>query len=203
MANSFIQQKIQESIKVKQCLLEDIVLLQNIQMIAELITKAMKRGNKLMICGNGGSAADSQHIAAEFTGRFYLEREPLPAIALTTDTSALTAIGNDYGYEDVFLRQVKALGRDGDVLVGFSTSGNSKNIVKAMEYAKTKNIINIALTGKSGGKMKEIADVLINVPSDDTPRIQESHGMIGHIMCEMVEMALFESAQKAIPVQYK
>lgn len=172
-------------------------------MCVNIITQAMQRGNKVMLCGNGGSAADSQHIAAEFTGRFYLEREPLPAVALTTDTSALTAIGNDYGYEDIFLRQVKALGQNGDVLVGFSTSGNSKNIVKAMEFAKSKNIINVALTGQSGGKMKELADVLISIPSSDTPRIQESHIMIGHIICELVEKTLFENAQKAVPVQYK
>ena len=168
-----------------------------------VIEDALNRGNKIIFCGNGGSAADAQHLTAEFTGRFFLERRPLPAIALNTNVSAITAIANDYGYDDVFLRQTQALAQTGDVFVGISTSGNSKNIVKAFEYANSIGVTTVALTGKSGGKMKEFADILLNVPSECTPRVQEAHITIGHIMCEIVEQSLFSSAAKAIPVQYK
>lgn len=168
-----------------------------------LVEDALNRGNKVIFCGNGGSAADAQHLTAEFTGRFFLERKPLPAIALNTNVSAITAIANDYGYNDIFLRQTQALAQTGDVLVGISTSGNSKNIVKAFEYANSIGVTTVAFTGESGGKMKEIADILLNVPSSCTPRIQEAHITMGHIMCEIVEQALFENAKKAVPVQYK
>lgn len=174
-----------------------------IQKVVDLIIAALKNSNKIIFCGNGGSASDAQHLTAEFTGRFFLERVPLAAIALNTNTSAITAIANDYGYDDIFLRQIQALGKSGDVFVGISTSGNSKNIVKAFEYANSIGITTVAFTGKSGGKMKDLADVLINIPTDVTPRIQESHITIGHIICEIVEQQLFEAAPKAIPVQYK
>lgn len=168
-----------------------------------VVIEALNRGNKIIFCGNGGSAADAQHLTAEFTGRFFLERRPLPAIALNTNVSAITAIGNDYGYDEIFLRQTQALAQSGDVLVGISTSGNSKNIVKSFEYASSIGVTTVAFTGRTGGKMKELADILLNIPSDCTPRVQEAHITIGHIMCEIVEQALFSEAKKAIPVQYK
>ena len=169
----------------------------------DAVIAAMNKGNKIIFCGNGGSAADAQHLTAEFTGRFFLERRPLPAIALNTNVSAVTAIANDYGYDEIFLRQTQALAQPGDVLVGISTSGNSKNIVKAFEYANSVGVTTVAFTGETGGKMKEIADILLNVPSSCTPRVQEAHITLGHIMCEIVEQTLFAEAQKAVPVQYK
>ena len=169
----------------------------------DAVIAAMNKGNKIIFCGNGGSAADAQHLTAEFTGRFFLERRPLPAIALNTNVSAITAIANDYGYDEIFLRQTQALAQPGDVIVGISTSGNSKNIVKAFEYANSVGVTTVAFTGETGGKMKEIADILLNVPSSCTPRVQEAHITLGHIICEVVEQTLFEKAQKAVPVQYK
>jgi len=155
-----------------------------------LIAKAFTSGNKLMLCGNGGSAADSQHIAAEMTGRFIKDRKPLPAMALTTDTSALTCIANDYSFEDVFARQIGALGRSGDVLIAISTSGNSENVIKAMHIAKELGVTIIALTGCDGGQMESLADLLIIVPSKITARIQEAHIFIGHLICGLVEKNL-------------
>lgn len=157
---------------------------------SELIAKEFASGNKLMLCGNGGSAADSQHIAAEMTGRFIKDRKPLPAIALTTDTSALTCIANDYSFEDVFARQIGALGRSGDVLIAISTSGNSGNVIKAMHVAKEHGIKIIALSGRDGGQMKALADLSIIVPSQTTARIQEAHIFIGHMICGLVEIQL-------------
>jgi D-sedoheptulose 7-phosphate isomerase len=157
---------------------------------SELIAKAFASGNKLLLCGNGGSAADSQHIAAEMTGRFIKDRKPLPAIALTTDTSALTCIANDYSFEDVFARQVGALGRAGDVLIAISTSGNSGNVIKAMHVAKDLGVKVIALSGRDGGQMKSLADLSIIVPNNTTARIQEAHIFIGHIICGEVEAQL-------------
>lgn len=183
-------------------LLACLALEPEIMSFCDVIISALNNGNKVIFCGNGGSAADAQHLTAEFTGRFFLERRPLPAIALNTNVSAITAIGNDYGYDEIFLRQTQALAQPGDVLVGISTSGNSKNIVKAFDYASSIGVTTVAFTGKSGGKMREIVDILINVPSDCTPRVQEAHITIGHIMCEIVEQTLFANAQKAIPVQY-
>jgi len=186
-----IKQIIEESIKVKQQLAKDENILARINQCIEKIVFALQNGNKIFFCGNGGSAADAQHLTAEFTGRFYKERTPLAAICLNTNVSSLTAIANDYSYEDVFLRQITALAKKGDILVGITTSGNSKNILKAFEYAQQNEVATIAFTGETGGEVKKHADILIDVPSKDTPRIQEVHIIIGHIICEMVEKELF------------
>jgi D-sedoheptulose 7-phosphate isomerase len=182
---------LRKSISVKESILTDAALLARIEAVTQVIADAFKAGNKVLFCGNGGSAADAQHLAAEFSGRFYTDRNPLPSEALHCNTSYLTAVANDYGYEQVYSRLVKGVGRKGDVLVSLSTSGNSQNILKAMEVARELGIINVAFTGESGGKMKALADHLINVPSTDTPRIQESHITIGHIICQLCEEALF------------
>ena len=163
-----------------------------ISKVSQEIIQAFKNDKKVLLCGNGGSAADAQHIAAELSGRFYFDREPLFAEALHVNTSYLTAVANDYSYDEVFSRLVKAKGRTGDVLIGISTSGNSKNVIKAIEVANEIGMISVGMTGKTGGKMKDICEHLINVPSTDTPRIQEAHIMIGHIICEIVEKVLFE-----------
>ena len=162
-----------------------------IREIAETCAAALRNGRKVMFCGNGGSAADSQHLAAELVGRYKLERPAMRSIALTTDTSILTAVGNDYGYDLIFSRLLKGTAKKGDVIVGISTSGNSKNIINAFEASKEMGVSIIAMTGETGGKMKDYADILLNVPSKDTPRIQESHIMIGHIICELVETEMF------------
>jgi D-sedoheptulose 7-phosphate isomerase len=189
---SDIKKSISESIQVKQNILENPDLLSKISQVSQEIINAFKNDKKVLFCGNGGSAADAQHIAAELSGRFYFDREPLFAEALHVNTSYLTAVANDYSYDEVFSRLVKAKGRAGDILIGISTSGNSKNVIKAIEVANEKGMITIGMTGKTGGKMKEICKYLINVPSTDTPRIQEGHIMIGHIICEIVEKVLFE-----------
>lgn len=186
-----IQQAIEDSIKLKQSLLEDTHFIEQIQRVIFLIVQAYKEDKKVLFCGNGGSAADAQHLAAELSGRFYYDREPLYAEALHVNTSYLTAVANDYAYDEVYARMLKASGQKGDVIVGISTSGNSKNVIKAFEIAKQKGISVVALTGEGGGEMGEMADILLAVPSKDTPRIQECHIMIGHIVCEMVEKALF------------
>lgn len=186
-----IRNIIAASIQTKQALLEDDAMIDTIKKITTIITKAFQNGNKVLFCGNGGSAADAQHLAAEFSGRFYSDRNPLPSEALHCNTSYLTAVANDYGYDVVYSRMVKGIGKKGDVLIGLSTSGNSVNIINALVQAKDSGMITIAMTGKDGGKMKTMADYLINVPSDDTPRIQESHIMIGHIICQLVEENLF------------
>ena len=157
-------------------------------------TTAFKNGNKVLFCGNGGSAADAQHLAAEFSGRFYTDRDALPAEALHCNTSYMTAVANDYSYDVVYSRMIKGIGNPGDVLIGLSTSGNSKNIVEAFKTAKLKNMVTVGLTGDSGGMMKEMSDFLLNVPSSDTPRIQESHIMLGHIICQLVEEKYFGHA---------
>lgn len=159
--------------------------------IAELIIEAYRNGKKVILFGNGGSAADAQHIAAELVGRYYIDRDPLPAIALTTNTSSLTAIGNDYTFDIIFTRQLKALGHNGDIAIGFSTSGNSENIVQALKIAKEKGLVTVGFTGKSGGKVRDMADYCVCIPSNNTPRIQEGHITIGHIICEIVESELF------------
>jgi D-sedoheptulose 7-phosphate isomerase len=156
---------------------------------ARMIVASIRGGGKAIFCGNGGSAADSQHLAAELMGRYLKEREPLPAVALTTDSSALTAIGNDYAFDEIFARQLRGLGRKGDVLIGISTSGNSRNIVAAFEAAKARGIATIALTGAAGGAMRGLADLCIAVPSSDTPRVQEMHIAVGHMICDLVERA--------------
>lgn len=189
--NEKIKDIISSSIAVKQQLLQDDAMLRRIDFAVDVISKAFEKGNKVMFCGNGGSAADAQHLAAEFSGRFYKDRKALPAEALHCNTSYLTAVANDYSYDVIYSRLVDGIGVSGDVLIGLSTSGNSTNIVKAFETAKEKNIITIGFTGSSGGKMKELSDYLFNVPSNDTPRIQESHIMIGHIICQLVEDKLF------------
>lgn len=186
-----IQKIIEESIQVKQNLLLDEHFVEKIQQSIDIIVNTYKNNGKVLFCGNGGSAADAQHLAAELSGRFYFDRKPLNAEALHVNTSYLTAVANDYSYDVIFERMIEGCGRKGDVLVGISTSGNSVNICKAMQKAKEKGMITIAMTGMTGGKMKDLADVLLNVPSLDTPRIQESHIMIGHIICEKVERELF------------
>ena len=189
---SDIKKNISESIQVKQNILENPQLLSKISLVSQEIINAFKNDKKVLFCGNGGSAADAQHIAAELSGRFYFDREPLFAEALHVNTSYLTAVANDYSYDEVFSRLVKAKGRAGDILIGISTSGNSKNVIKAIEVANEIGMISVGMTGKTGGKMKDICKYLINVPSTDTPRIQEGHIMIGHIICEIVEKVLFE-----------
>ncbi len=186
-----IRQIIQASIETKEKILSDATLVSTIGKVVDLITAAFKNGNRVYFCGNGGSAADAQHLAAEFSGRFYTDRKALPAEALHCNTSYLTAVANDYGYDVVYSRMIDGIGEKGDVLIGLSTSGNSENIIKAFEVAKRKGITTIAFTGETGGKMKELADHLINVPSKDTPRIQESHITIGHIICQLVEENLY------------
>ena len=189
--NPRISQSIQQSIAVKQAILNDSDFQARIQQAAEMITASLRNGGKIHFCGNGGSAADAQHLAAELSGRFYFDRPPLNAEALHCNTSYLTAVGNDYGYDLIFSRLLRGTANAGDVIVGISTSGNSKNILKAFEVAKEMGVGIIAMTGATGGAMKEWADVLLNVASQDTPRIQESHIMIGHIICELVESAMF------------
>jgi D-sedoheptulose 7-phosphate isomerase len=161
-----------------------------IAQMAKLVTESLANHGTLFLCGNGGSAADSQHIAAEFTGRYLKERRPLPAIALTVNSSGITAVGNDYGYEEVFARSLRALGRRGDVLVAISTSGNSPNVLRAVAVAKEIGIVSIGMTGHNGGRLRESCDLCLSVPSPDTPRIQETHILIGHIMSGLVEDAL-------------
>lgn len=191
-----IRQRLQESIETKERMLNDGILLQIVKKSASTITDRLKAGNTIYFCGNGGSAADAQHLAAELSGRFYLDRAPLSSEALHCNTSFMTAVANDYSFDIVYARLLNGVGRKGDVLIGLSTSGNSKNIINAFETAKDKGIYTIAFTGKKGGKMKELADLCINVPSDDTPRIQESHITLGHIICEIVEDTLFVNHQR-------
>lgn len=189
--NSYIKSHFADSIKIKNEILNDENLINLIKKSALMIIQAYKNGNKTLLAGNGGSAADAQHIAGEFVSRFYFDRPGIASIALSTDTSILTAIGNDYGYENLFARQVQAQGNKGDVFIGISTSGNSKNILKALEICKEKEILSIGLSGASGGAMNELCDICIKVPSSCTPRIQESHILIGHILCAVVEEELF------------
>ncbi len=189
--NTIIEKSIRESIAVKQALLTDVYLLEKIEQTAELLTQAFRVGGKVLFCGNGGSAADAQHIAAELSGRFYTDRAPLFAEALHVNSSYLTAVANDYGYEQVFARMVEAAGRPGDVLVAISTSGNSASILRAAEKAAAVGMAVVGMTGSTGGKLAGLCRVLLNIPSTDTPRIQEAHILIGHILCQIVEQALF------------
>jgi D-sedoheptulose 7-phosphate isomerase len=181
---------IEESINVKSKLLNDSVY-SNILEISDVVTNSFKSGNKVLFCGNGGSAADAQHLAAEFSGRFYKDRKALPSEALHCNTSYLTAVANDYSFEDVYSRIIDGVGVAGDVLIGISTSGNSKNIVKAFKRANELGVVTIGLTGRGGGAMKEYSKYIIEIDSSDTPRIQESHILVGHIICEIVENNLF------------
>ncbi len=188
---SNIKKIIQESIDVKTQLLRDAVLMDTIENIAQATVQAFKADHKVWFCGNGGSAADAQHLAAELSGRFYYDRDPLFAEALHVNTSYLTAVGNDYGYDEVYARLMRAKGRKGDILFCISTSGNSPNILKAIEVAKKIGVLVVGMTGKTGGQMGESCDFLLNVPSKDTPRIQECHILLGHIICQLVEERMF------------
>ena len=187
-----VVKELEESANIKKIIAQN--LSDTIVNAAKMIIDAYKTGGKVLLIGNGGSAADAQHIAAELVGRFKLERKGLPAIALTTDTSILTALANDYGYDTVFSRQLETLANDKDVLIAITTSGTSPNILKAVEIARSKNITVIGLTGGDGGKLQDVADITIAVPSDSTPRIQESHITIGHIICNLVEKELFNES---------
>jgi D-sedoheptulose 7-phosphate isomerase len=186
-----IKNIINASIETKQQMLQNEELLRTIEKAIDVIVTAFNNGNRIYFCGNGGSAADAQHLAAEFSGRFYKDRKALPAEALHCNTSYLTAVANDYSFDVIYARMIDGIGEKGDVLVGLSTSGNSANIVKAFEVAKTKGIATIGFTGLTGGVMKAVSDYLINIPSVDTPRIQESHIMAGHIICQLVEEKYF------------
>jgi D-sedoheptulose 7-phosphate isomerase len=188
-----IKKIISESISVKKKILLDEVMLNNIIQVVQEIVKAFKEGKRVYFAGNGGSAADAQHLAAEFSGRFYTDRAALPAEALHCNTSYLTAVANDYSYDEIYARLIHGIAHRGDVLVGLSTSGNSGNIVKAFETAREKQVITVGFTGETGGKMKSLSDYLFNIPSIDTPRIQESHILVGHIICELVEKEYFKS----------
>ncbi len=189
--NDKIKNIIAASIQTKTQILNDDAFIKKMENAVDTIANAFEKGNKVLFCGNGGSAADAQHLAAEFSGRFYKDRKALPAEALHCNTSYLTAVANDYSYDVIYARLVEGIANEGDVLIGLSTSGNSPNIVKAFQAAKERKVITIGFTGASGGKMKDISDHLFNVPSTDTPRIQESHIMVAHIICELVEEKLF------------
>ena len=189
--NSLITQAIKNSIETKRKILERKDVLDVIGKVAEEIIKAFKDDKKVLFCGNGGSAADAQHLAAELSGKFYFDREPLFAEALHVNSSYITAVANDFSYKEIFSRLVKAKGREGDVLIGISTSGNSLNVVRAIETASNLKMVTVGLTGEDGGEMRDLCRYLIKIPSDDTPRIQESHILVGHIICEIVEKNLF------------
>lgn len=186
-----IKKLIKASIETKQAILENEELVTTIDSVIKMIVPAFNNGQRVHFCGNGGSAADAQHLAAEFSGRFYKNRRALPSEALHCNTSYLTAVANDYSFEEIYSRLVDGIMEKGDVLIGMSTSGNSKNIVKAFETARAKGIITVGFTGENGGAMRELSDYLINIPSSVTPRIQEAHMMVGHIICELVEAAIF------------
>ncbi len=188
---NYISNQVKKSYEVKQEIYNNKELMSLIQEVCIKATEVYKNDKKTLIAGNGGSAADAQHIAGEFVSKFYFDRPGLSSIALTTDTSIITAIGNDYGYEKLFSRQVQANGVTGDMFIGISTSGNSANVVEALKECKEKGIITVGLTGASGGKMAELCDYCIKVPSNETPRVQEAHILIGHIICAVVEEAIF------------
>jgi len=187
----FLKNKLQNSIDLKTKLAHDTAVLSQVADLARDIITCYQNGGKVLWCGNGGSAADAQHLAAELSGRFYYDRPPLFSEALHVNTSYITAVANDYSYDVIYSRLVKAMGREGDVLIGLSTSGNSANVIKAIEEANSLGMITAGFTGESGGKMKGLAKYLVNIPSSDTPRIQECHMILGHTICEMVELNLF------------
>jgi len=186
-----IKQAIEQSIQLKQQVLASETILNTIENVVNACINAYGQNGKVLFCGNGGSAADAQHLAAELSGRFYFDREPLNSEALHVNTSYITAVANDYSYDIIYSRLIKGIGKEGDVLIGLSTSGNSANVVNAFKTAKEIGLLTVGLTGESGGKMKDFCDFLINVPSADTPRIQEAHIMIGHIICEIIESEMF------------
>jgi D-sedoheptulose 7-phosphate isomerase len=187
----YIKDQIKKSFETKQAIYENIDLIDKIEEVSKLCVALYRVDKKTILAGNGGSAADAQHIAAELVGRYGFDRPSIPSLALTTDTSCLTAIGNDYGYDNVFSRQLEGMGQEGDLFIGISTSGNSKNIINAFLSAKKKGITTVALVGRDGGEMAKIADIALVVPSDSTPRIQESHILIGHIICDIIEKEIF------------
>lgn len=189
-----IKNLIQDSIQTKEKLLENDSIIKNIELVTNKVAESFTNNGQVLFCGNGGSAADAQHLAAEFSGRFYFDRAPLNAEALHVNTSYLTAVGNDYSFDDIYSRIIKAKGKEGDILFGISTSGNSKNIINALIQAKKQGLFTIGLSGETGGKMKEHCDILINIPSTDTPRIQECHILVGHIICQLVEEQLFKKS---------
>jgi D-sedoheptulose 7-phosphate isomerase len=189
--SSTIQERIKASIAVKEQIIHEGTLVPVIEKVVQVITEAFQQGHAVYFCGNGGSAADAQHLAAEFSGRFYKDRIALPSEALHCNTSYLTAVANDYSYDVIYARLIEGIAKKGDVLIGLSTSGNSANILRAFEKAAELGVITIGMTGASGGKMKDQCNYLINVPSSDTPRIQESHILIGHILCELTEKNIF------------
>ncbi|WP_447641220.1 MULTISPECIES: D-sedoheptulose-7-phosphate isomerase [Chitinophagaceae] len=189
--NKRIQSLISDSLSLKEKVLSDTVLVEKTAQAINTITIAFQNRNKVLFCGNGGSAADAQHLAAEFSGRFYKNRRALPAEALHCNTSYLTAVANDYHYDEIYARLLDGIGFKGDVIIGMSTSGNSPNVIKAFEVAREKGIITIGMTGETGGKMKDLSDILFNIPSKTTPRIQECHMLLGHIICELVEDNIF------------
>lgn len=182
-----------ESSQLKEVFVNENLL--GIVKVIEVITEALKAENKILIFGNGGSAADAQHLAAEFVNRFVIERPPLPAIALSTDTSVITSIGNDYDFSEIFAKQIRAIGKPGDIAWGISTSGNAPNVVKALETAKKMNLITIGFTGRDGGNVLKIVDYSLNVSSNNVPRIQEVHITTGHVICEMVDYKLFQKPE--------
>jgi len=190
-ARALAVERIRESGKVIWSLTESAEYLQTVTEAAQAMTKRLRVGNKILFFGNGGSAADAQHLAAELSGRFLKERKSLPGLALTTNTSVLTAIGNDYSFDDVFARQVEGIGSAGDVAFAISTSGNSPNVLRAVETARAKGLVTVGLTGRTGGKMAKAVEICICIPSDQTPRIQEGHILTGHILCELMEEELF------------
>lgn len=189
---SYIRENIQESIIAKEKLLHDETLIGMIEQVAQVCICAYLRGNKLLMCGNGGSASDALHMAGELVGRYQMERAGIAAVVLNANPTVMTAIANDYEYENVFSKQVAALGKEGDVLIGISTSGNSANVINALQEAKKQNIHTIGLTGFTGGKIKLMADYLLNVPSENTPRIQEMHILLIHTLCGLIEKGLQE-----------
>ncbi len=186
-----IRQCVADSVTIREAILADEALLGRVEKVAETLVEALRNGHRVLWCGNGGSAADAQHLAAELSGRFYYDRPPLNSEALHCNTSYLTAVANDYGYDLIYARMIDGACREGDVLIGISTSGNSRNILKAFEKARQLGVVTVAMTGETGGEMRKVADLLLNVPSGDTPRIQECHIMLGHIICQLVEAQMF------------
>jgi D-sedoheptulose 7-phosphate isomerase len=191
---SRINKCIASSVESHTRVLKDVNLQENIEKIVKKSIAAFKSDKKMLLCGNGGSASDAQHIAAELSGRFYSDRPPLYAEALHVNSSYITAVANDYGYESTYARMVEAAGREGDVFVGISTSGNSPNVVNAMKKAKEIGMLTVGFTGRDGGKIQEICDIMIRIPSDDVPRIQEAHILVGHIICQLIEEEMFSNA---------
>ncbi len=186
-----VRRALEDSIHLKQLVLNDADMLLNLEVLAERITASFKKGGRVYFCGNGGSAADAQHLAAELSGRYYYDRPPLAAEALHVNTSYITAVANDYSYDEIYARLFIAFGQPADVLVGLSTSGNSQNVIRAFEEAKRKGVLTVAFTGKTGGKMNGLTDMIFKIPSTDTPRIQEVHMLLGHSLCEIVEQKMF------------